>query len=240
MKSLLVAAVLVFLAAPAVPAIAQGSATPAAGQVLGTAIPARDADELRAVILGTLLDRYAAEQGIVATPAEVDAYVRSVQAFLRRERDRLRDRRADLTARMQAPGLAAGQRDALKTELAGVEQALATLTDLDAATSSPEDAKARREIGAASVRRWKINAALHHRYGGRIAYQQAGPEPLDAYRRFLEDRRARGDFAIADPALEAAFWRYFRDDSIHSYYPAGSREEADALRTPPWQARPAD
>jgi hypothetical protein len=239
-KSLVIATVVAVLAVLSGPVPAQGTGTPVTGRVLGAAIHARDADELRAVVLQPLVDHYADEQGIVATPAEVDAYVRSVQQFLRGERDRLRARRADLTAQLQAPGLAAPRRDVLTAELDAANQALAALGDLDASSADPEDTKARREIGAAFVRQWKINTALHRQYGGRVVLQQAGPEPLDAYRRFLEERRARGDFVIADPALEAAFWRYFRDDSIHSFYPAGSREEAEAFRTPPWQVRPAD
>jgi hypothetical protein len=35
--------------------------------------------------------------------------------------------------------------------------------------------------------------------------------------------------------LEAPFWRYYRDDGIHSFYRAGSREEAQALEVAPWQ-----
>ena len=61
-----------------------------------------------------------------------------------------------------------------------------------------------------------------------------GPEPLDAWRRFLEDSRARGDFRLGDPSLDAPFWRYFVANQIHSFYPPGSVAEAQALRTPPW------
>ena len=46
--------------------------------------------------------------------------------------------------------------------------------------------------------------------------------------------QARGDFRIADRTLEAAFWRYYRDDSIHSFYRSGSREEAQAFAVAPW------
>jgi hypothetical protein len=33
---------------------------------------------------------------------------------------------------------------------------------------------------------------------------EGGPEPLDDWRLFLEGRKARGDFAIRDAALERA------------------------------------
>jgi hypothetical protein len=101
---------------------------------------------------------------------------------------------------------------------------------------SAEDKAARLEIAEAFIKQWKINRALHQQYGGRIIFQQGGPEPLDAYRKFLEERQAAGDFSIEDPALEAAFWRYYRDESIHSFYEPGSAEEARALSVEPWSS----
>ena len=97
------------------------------------------------------------------------------------------------------------------------------------------DVVAWRVLAAAVIRQWKIHRALYRQYGGRIVYQQGGPEPLDALRRFLEGHEARGDFHIEDPTLRAAFWRYYRDDTIHSFDPRGSREEALAFTAPPWQ-----
>jgi hypothetical protein len=65
--------------------------------------------------------------------------------------------------------------------------------------------------------------------------QQLGPEPLDAYRQYLEERQAAGDFKIHDKALEEQFWRYFTDDSIHDFYEPDRAEQAFA--SPPWEPR---
>ncbi len=97
-----------------------------------------------------------------------------------------------------------------------------------------EDQAARLEIAGAFILQWKINRALYQQYGGRIIFQQGGPEPLDAYRKFLEERQAAGDFSIEDPALTAEFWRYYRDDSIHSFFEPGSADEAKAFGAEPW------
>jgi len=99
---------------------------------------------------------------------------------------------------------------------------------------SDEDQAARLEIAEAFILQWKINRALYQQYGGRIIFQQGGPEPLDAYRRFLEERQAAGDFSIEDGAMAAEFWRYYRDDSIHSFYEPGSVDEAKAFGVEPW------
>jgi hypothetical protein len=99
-----------------------------------------------------------------------------------------------------------------------------------------EDKAAREEIATAFIQQWKINRALHEQYGGRIIFQQGGPEPLDAYRKWLEESAARGDFKIVDKGLEAGFWRYYRDESIHDFFKPGSAEEAKAFADPPWLA----
>jgi len=100
---------------------------------------------------------------------------------------------------------------------------------------SPEEAaqagKMRRDMG----REWKLNRALYRQYGSRIIFQQLGPEPLDAYRLYLQEWQAAGDFVIHEKAFDDAFWRYFTDDSIHSFYEAGSVAETQALERPPWE-----
>ena len=68
----------------------------------------------------------------------------------------------------------------------------------------------------------------------RAGFQQGEPEPLDAYRKFLEERQARGDFSIVNKKLETEFWRYYHTNAIHSFYPPGSKEESQAFATAPW------
>ena len=101
---------------------------------------------------------------------------------------------------------------------------------------SAEDRVARLEIAEAFIKQWKINRALYQQYGGRIVFQQGGPEPLDAYRAFLEERQAAGDFDVLDASMAAPFWRYYRDDSIHSFFERGSAEEAKAFEVEPWSS----
>ncbi len=108
--------------------------------------------------------------------------------------------------------------------------------DAPGAGESAEERAAREEIAAAFILQWKINRSLHEQYGGRIIFQQGGPEPLDAYRKFLDENAARGDFKVVNKDLEAGFWRYYRDDSIHDFFEPGSAEEAKALADPPWLA----
>jgi hypothetical protein len=182
-----------------VPAQVFGDAKlPLAGEVFGTAIHTRDAEELRYFVLQQLTDRYAVERGIGVAAEEKTAYVEHVSAALSKDPN------------FSGSGLGSGE--------------------------SAEEKASREEVATAFIHQWKVNRALYQQYGGRILFQQGGPEPLDAYRKFLEESAARGDFRIANKELEAGFWRYYRDDSIHDFFEPGSADEAKAFADPPWLA----
>jgi hypothetical protein len=208
-------------------------AQPLAGRVLGQAVHTRDAEELRYYVLRLLTDRFAAAEGIAATPEEIAAFLASTAAALRSDRVQAIARRDGLQRQLAGGGLPAARRAEVQRELVAQNEVIAALAPQEAAG----DRAARAEIAAAFIRQWKINGALQQKYGGRIIFQQGGPEPLDATRRFLEAAQAAGEFAITDPGLEKPFWAYYRDDARHSFYAPGSREEGVAFATSPWQAR---
>ncbi|UHD18637.1 hypothetical protein [Thiocapsa bogorovii] len=175
------------------------AASPAA-TVLGEAVHTTDPETLQEAILTPLLDHYAAEHGIRAELAEINAFVEHLQQGL------------------AAEGLSA-------------EEGLTPEETAEIQTM-------RNDMARAIIRQWKINKALYAQYGGRIIYQQLGPEPLDAYREFLEQRRAEGAFRIQDPALAERFWRYFTDESIHDFMTPGGADAARAFKVPPWEDTP--
>ncbi len=210
---------------------------PVVAEVLGTKIHTRDPAEMRAVIISKLVDRYATEQGIAVEPEESDAYLDSLRRVADEDRRRQEARRTELARKLEAKTLTDAERQALSSELATLNEVLASLDET--ARSATEDQAARRQVAAAFIRQWKINRALYRQYGGRIIYQQGGPEPLDAYRTFLQARERQGAFKILNPAFAAEFWKYFVTDALHTFYPKGSREEAQAFETPWWLlARP--
>ena len=108
-----------------------------------------------------------------------------------------------------------------------------TLTGTNADDLTPEEAAEirgmRENMARAIITQWKINRELHREYGGRIIFQQAGPEPLDAYRIFLQEQEALGHFKILDPSFAQEFWHYFVTDELHDFYQPGSVEEARAF-----------
>ena len=113
-----------------------------------------------------------------------------------------------------------------------------TAEDELSADEAAEVKQMRREMGRAMIERWKLNKALYEQYGGRIIFQQFGPEPLDAYRRYLEERQQAGDFTIQNADFVQPFWDYFTNDAKHDFFEPGSAEEARAFSMPPWESSP--
>lgn len=228
---------LVSAVAAAWPWRVQAAAGSAPATLLGKPAQSSDGDTLLDEVLRALLGRYVQARGIQATPAEIDAFRANMRRTLQADRDRNLARRKALVQRLAGTGLGDAERQALTRELESATSMVQMLDEALRSADDPADREARHYVAAAFIVHWKTHRALYRQYGGRIIYQQGGPEPLDALRRFLEQHQASGDFTIANPVLAAAFWRYFRDDSIHSFYPRGSREQAQAFVVPPWQAR---
>jgi hypothetical protein len=68
------------------------------------------------------------------------------------------------------------------------------------------------------VGHWKMNKALYAKYGGRIIFQQAGIEPIDAYRAQLKDIREKGGLKILKPEYANIFDEFERYlDMGHNY-----------------------
>jgi hypothetical protein len=89
-----------------------------------------------------------------------------------------------------------------------------------------------RDLAQGMVTTWKVNKAFYDQYGGRVIFQQFGPEPVDAYRDFLKEQEREGAFEILDPQYEVEFWDYFVNDSSHSFLSAEKGKEA--MTTPWW------
>ena len=205
---------------------------PLVAVVLETDIHTTDPEEMKYVILNRLLDSYATERGIEVSQADVDAYIDAMARVAEQDRQRRAAQREKLVRRLDKTPPDDTGREALSSQIDTLDQLQNSLNDMD--SGSGEDHAAREQVATAFIQQWKLNRDLYRQYGGRIIYQQGGPEPLDAWRQFLEDQEKQGSFRILDKSLESEFWRYYTTDSIHSFYPAGSQEEAQAFEIPWW------
>ena len=215
---------------------------PLVAAVLGTKIHTGDPDEMKYVILAKLLDQYAEDHDIEVKPVEIDAYVESLHRVAERDRKRHEERRQELARKLKSTSLTDPERKSLASELDTVNEFLNDIEEMTkSAGKNPDEVRQFREqVAAAFIRQWKINRSLYKQYGGRVIFQQGGPEPLDAYRTFLQEQKKKGAFTILDKAFEEKFWEYYLTDAKHSFYPKGSSEEKQVFETPWWLTEPRE
>ena len=202
--------------------------------VCGQDITDRDKAELNGLIFETLLEKFAADNKIVPTAAELDAFARKTEDQRTAHQRELEQDLPELRKELQSTTLTDRDRKDKEELLRLTERALQSYREIQKLSQGQEDAlrPMQRRRAEQFVLRWKINQALYRKYGGRVIFQQAGLEPLDAYRDFLRDQERTGAFIIVDKQSAAQFWRYFTTDRMHTFLPP--KEGAQSMQTPWW------
>jgi len=201
--------------------------------VLGKTIGIKDKDRLNGLIFGTLLEQYAKENKIEPTDAELDAFVLKTEEMRRQQQVKFEKDREKLAAELISASLSEKERKEKMSQLHMIESILKTTKETEDRTKGMEDQMRamKRNMALHFVKTWKINKSLYEKYGGRIIFQQAGVEPLDAYRSFLKEQEKKGAFQILNKDYEASFWKYFVNDAMHTFY---SKDNGAKLMNTPW------
>ena len=189
-------------------------------------------------VIRPLEARYVRERNLQPTEEEIGRFIRSsrargeriedkLYADLREQRQKLQfavtpEQKEDATVRVAAL-------EALLAIRAGEEQRRERLDDEEGSGLDEDRAVSERELAGVWVATWKFHRALYREFGGAVAWRDTGPEPVGAYRKWLESLEAAGDFTIADPDLRDLFWTYWRRDADVVMDP-----EKDPFATPWW------
>jgi len=203
------------LAFVAIAAVAVGQpASRTVAQVFGVPVTAADIEYDRgdaahsARLLKQRVEREAAQRflranQLEATEADLAAYAKFDREF--RQADKVR--RARDLERLEKE-LAAGIADPRRREQAESHRAtLQQLAKRDAEMAGvlPDEASQRR-VWRPWIEGYKLNKALHDKYGGTVGITKFGPDPVGARASLLREHERNGDFSIADAALRSAFW----------------------------------
>lgn len=202
--------------------------------VLGKTITAKEKENLNGLIFGALLDKYSKEHGIAPTDDELDTFVRKTEEREKQEHAQLERDSERLRKELKSSSISDRDRKEKESRLQTIESILKTKREINAQAGMNEEQmrRVKRQIAHQFVKSWKVNKSLYEKYGGRVIFQQAGVEPVDAYRDFLKEQEKNGAFRIIDKKYEAGFWQYFINDAMHTFYPKD--EGAKFLKTPWW------
>ncbi len=202
--------------------------------VLGKKITVKDKDKLNGMIFGALLEQYAKENKIEPTEAELDAFVGKTEEMRKQQQADFEKERKKLTQELESSSLTEREKKEKTEQLKTIENILKITKEAEERTKGMDEKMLtmKRNMAQHFVKTWKINKSLYEKYGGRIIFQQAGIEPLDAYRQFLKEQEKKKAFQILNKEYEAPFWKYFVDDSMHTFY--SMDDGANLMKTPWW------
>lgn len=201
--------------------------------VLGKKLTVKDNDKLNGQIFGSLLEQFAKDNKIEPTEEELDAFVLKTEEKKQQHQIKMEEDRHKLKQELEDSSLSNREREQKKSHLQAIENILKTTREVKEQTRGMEEQMRpmKRQMAQHFVRTWKINKALYEKYGGRVIFQQAGVEPLDAYRDFLKEQEKKGSFEILDKHYDAGFWRYFMNDAMHTFY---SKDDGAKFINTPW------
>lgn len=197
-------------------------------------------EALRARVWAAVFGEYARRRGIEPTGAEIDSQIEGQRRMTERLAAERVPQRDALLAELASPGLSEARRQAAQQHLDTLDR----LAEFDARRArelrDPAQQKLQREserrVATQWVRKWKLDQALFREFGGRIVFQQAGWEPIDAYRRLLEQAEARGQLVVSDPAWRNAVYRYFE----HRFVYADEAKARFYFEKPYWERTPEE
>ena len=217
--------------------VAPANSQPLAGQA---GVERVQGELLRARVWKAVFEDYARRRNIVPTEAEVSSQIEGHRRMQERaDAERVRQRAA-LVEELKSSTLTEQRRQAARQHLDTLDRLAEFETKRVQELRDPVHRKmqqqAERHVAEYWVRQWKLNQALYREFGGRIIFQQAGWEPIDAYRKLLEQCEANKTLVIHDPASRAAIYRYFE----HRFVYADEKKARFYFEKPYWERTPEE
>ncbi len=195
---------------------------------------------LRARVWKAVFDDYARTRAIAPSEAEITSQIEGQRRMkARSDAERVRQREA-LVAELKSPSLSEQRRKDAQQHLDLLNKLAEFETKREAELRDPAMRKIQREserrVAEHWVGQWQLNQALYREFGGRIIFQQAGWEPIDAYRKLLDRYAAKKAFVVHDPALRAAVYSYFE----HKFVYADAAKARFYFEKPYWERTPEE
>ncbi len=197
-------------------------------------------ENFRALIWSRVFADYSQKRKIEPTEAEIESNMNQTRRFMKEDRVRREKEREALIKELASQSLPEPRRKQAQQYL----DTLNSLRDFDTKRElelkDPAQVEllkdAEKRVASVWVKQWKINQALFHEFGGRIIFQQAGWEPIDAYRKLLEHYEQTSALVIRDRSLRDAVYSYFN----HQFVYAEEKKARFYFEKPYWERTPEE
>jgi len=162
---------------------------------------------LEALVYSALQKQLLEEMDMEPSEDDIQLFIDFSRKKQETQLEEFQTQREGLLKELQAANLEESKRASLKDHLKTIDQLIAfelKAREEEKTIPNYEQIKKRslKRVATVSVTSWKFNKALYTKYGGRVIFQQAGFEPIDAYKSFLEGHKASKNYEIMDPAIE--------------------------------------
>ena len=138
----------------------------------------------------------------------------------------LKEKLAELTAKVEAAAANSSERRKLETQRADIELLL-------------EQQPPSRETIKFILTHWKYQNVLYKKYnGGRLLWQQMGIEAFDATRVLLETAEKKGRFKIHEPKIRDEFYFYWTKQNHGAFLIDDAERIRKEFLEPEWLPKP--
>ena len=192
-------------------------------------------EAIKNLVWSSVFRDYAEKRRIEPTQAEIDSQIRSQKKFMAEDKVRREKQRDELIVELKSSGLSEAKRKQSQQYLDTLNSLRDHDVKMEKERSDPAAEKmwqeSERRVAAVWVRQWKVNQSLYREFGGRIIFQQAGWEPIDAYRLLLDQYKAEKRFVVREQSLQDAVYRYFK----HNFVYADEKKAKFYFEKPYWE-----
>ncbi len=197
-------------------------------------------EKLRGLVWTAVFEDYSRQRRVEPKAAEIESHLRNHRRFKQEDKIRRVKERDQLANELRSPNLTEARRKQAQQHLETLDRIEEQEARIAEERRHPEREKmwqeSERQVTEYWVKRWKIDQALHLEFGGRIVFQQAGWEPIDAYRELLEQYEAKKAFVVHDRALRDAVYGYFKLNFVY----ADESKAKFYFEKPYWERREAE
>jgi hypothetical protein len=148
-----------------------------------------------------VVERFVKREKIEATRDEIMKFKSNFRKRDERNLHEWEARLLELKKELAEPNLSNEDKTKLERERAAYEELVVSKRESRVA-DVPE------EMARTFIVTWKTERELHRMYGGRVIFQQAGPEALDGRRRLFEQAEKNGDIRFTDAGVRYLFYYY--------------------------------